>query len=119
MLVIRHEQVASLGDGIYAERMRLFLNEHFPESREIPKDELEREILELTERAASHQLILETHVAPFIVAAWIMGLDFDDRFHSVKDVLNDLELGSDAKAEWLWRFLDEVTGILEDGAVGA
>lgn len=114
-LVVRPEQAKQAGEGIYVERMRSYLSEHFPESREVPPDVMGQTILELTERAAGYKLILETHLAPFIVAAWIFGTSFDEDFKAVKAVLEDYEMGTGMKAQWLWDFIEETVGILEDG----
>jgi hypothetical protein len=94
--------------------MRQYLNEQFPETKEIDNKELEQIILDLTERAAAYKLILETHVAPFIVAAWIMGLEFDQNFIAAKEVLENMDMDSEEKANWLWQFLEDTIGILED-----
>jgi hypothetical protein len=110
------QQISIMADAIYAERMRHFLNVQFPESRDILPEVLDKQILELTERAACYKLIFETQVAPFIVAAWVMGLDFDNKYLAVKQVLEDLDMDSNAKAEWLWRFLEKSIEILENGA---
>lgn len=118
ILVLRSEQFAAVGDGIYVERMRGYLNEFFPESKEVPPEEMGQTILELTERAAGYKLILETHVAPFIVAAWIFGANFDEEFKTVKDVLEDYDMDTGMKAQWLWDFIEETVGILEDGLQG-
>jgi hypothetical protein len=111
-----NKQIKTLGDTIFAERMRCFLNQHFPESQGIASDELEQVILDLTERAAYYKLVLETHVAPFVVSAWLMGLNFDEKFISVKDVLGNLDMDSSAKAEWIWHWLQASLGILEDSS---
>ena len=84
---IHKHQKTTLGNNIYSCRMRQYLNEQFPETKEIDDKELEQIILDLTERAAAYHLILETHVAPFIVAAWIMGRNFDQNFIATKEIL--------------------------------
>ena len=114
-IVIRPGQSSRVGESIYVERMRSFLNEYFPESKEVAPEAMGQTIVELTERAALYKLILETHVAPFIVAAWIFGVDFDQDFKSVKDVLEDYNMDTGMKAEWLWIFIEETVSILEDG----
>ena len=111
---IHKGQIQAIGDGVYAERMRVYLNEQFPESKDIDDKEMEAIILSLTDKAAGYKLILETHVAPFIVASWVMGLDFDQDFIAAKEVLEDIEMDSGEKAEWLWQFLIQTVGILED-----
>ena len=111
---IHKHQKTTLGNNIYSCRMRQYLNEQFPETKEIDNTELEQIILDLTERAAAYNLILETHVAPFIVAAWIMGLNFDQNFIAAKEILENLDGDSDEKAQRLWQFLEDTIGILED-----
>lgn len=110
---IDKSQKNEIGNKIYASRMRQFMNEQFPATKEIEDQELERIILDLTDRAAGYKLVLETHVAPYIVASWIMGIGFEDKFLAAKEVLEDLDMDSGAKANWLWQFLDETIGILE------
>lgn len=106
-------QKNEIGNKIYASRMRQFMNEQFPATREIEDQELERIIMDLTDRAAGYKLILETHVAPYIVASWIMGIGFEDNFLAAKEVLEDLDMDSGEKANWLWQFLEQTIGILE------
>jgi hypothetical protein len=112
-MIIYREQLVQMGNKMYASRMRQYLNAQFPETEEIENKELERIILELTDRAAGYKLILETQVAPFIVAAWIMGIDFDQDFIAVKEVLENLDMDSNEKANWLWQFLEDSIEILE------
>ena len=112
---LSNSQVAAISDRLYTTRMRLYLNAHFPESQELPPAELDDAILQLTHRAAQYKLVLETHLAPYVVTAWVMGLDFDERFDTAKNVLENLELDSGTKAEWLWLFVSNAVSILEDG----
>lgn len=116
-LTVRPEQLKQLGMSIYLERMRLYLNEVFPESRKIPRSSLDRMVTELTERAAGYKLVLENHVAAFLAAAWILGMDFDDAYPVAKEVLLDYEMDCGRKAEWLWDFIDATA--VEAGDRGA
>ncbi|WP_129127732.1 DUF4123 domain-containing protein [Geomonas oryzae] len=116
-LAVRPEQLKQLGMSIYLERMRLYLNEVFPESRKVPRASLERMITELTERAAGYKLVLETHVAAFLAAAWILGMDFDESYPAAKEVLLDYEMDCGRKVEWLWDFIDATA--VEAGDRGA
>jgi len=110
---IGKQQLHAIGDLLYAGRMRQYLNKQFPESAQMDARELEQIILRLTHRAANYKLILEIHVAPFIVASWIMGIGFDQNFLAAKEVLEDLDMDSEKKSEWLWQFLDETITMLE------
>lgn len=114
-LTARPEQFKQLGLSIYVERMRGYLHEVFPETKDIHRKVLGQMIEELTERAAGYKLVLETHVAPFIAAAWILGMDFDERFPAAGEVLLDYEMDCELKAQWLWDFIVAAAGTLEDG----
>ncbi len=105
-LLQRAEQSKKVGESIYVERMSSYLYECFPETKQVPRDEMGRTILELTDRAAGYKLILETHVAPFIVAAWLFGRTFDEDFKAAKEVLEDYEMDTGMKAQWLWNFIE-------------
>ncbi len=105
-LNVRPEQLQQLGMSIYLERMRLYLNEVFPESRKIPRTDLERMITELTERAAGYKLVLENHIAAFLAAAWILGMNFDESYPAAREVMLDYEMDCGRKADWLWDFID-------------
>ena len=100
--------------GIYVERMRLYLYDVFPESKIEPEKELEEAIVRLTTRATEHYgLILETDLAPFIVGAWMMGENFDKQFAAVSDILSNDDLASFEKSDRLWDFLEKSFRILE------
>jgi hypothetical protein len=114
MLKISNEQADILGERIYLERMRRYLYSVFPESKRESKEELNQIIGKLTQRAKTHYgLILETDIAPFIVGAWLMGVDFDKQFLSVKNILTNHHLSSIEKSESLWKFLEESFKVLE------
>ncbi len=116
MFKFSRERMNSLGQGIYVERMRRYLYDMFPESEEMPVEKMDQTILKLTERAQSHYgLILETDIAPFIVGAWLMGVDFDEKYLAVKKILSDPNLASFEKSEKLWQFLEDAFRILEEG----
>lgn len=114
ILTMRPEQVKHLGQSIYVGRMRGYLHEVFPESKQVPREVLGQIIVELTERAAGYKLVLETHVAPFLAAAWIFGMDFDEDFRAAKEVLEDYDMDCGRKAQWLWDFIDATAGEVED-----
>ena len=102
-----------IGDKMRAARMRNYLAEHFPESRQIPADEMEGTILRLLDQAACYKLVLDGHVAPFLVGAWVMGEDLVQNFLAVKEILEDLDLDCPTKVERLWQFLETNVGLLE------
>lgn len=118
-LTVRPEQLKQLGMSIYLERMRLYLNEVFPESRKVPRAALERLITELTDRAAGYKLVLENHVAAFLAAVWILGTNFDEAYPVAREVLLDYEMDCGRKVEWLWDFIDATAASAEAGDRGA
>ncbi|QWV91992.1 DUF4123 domain-containing protein [Geomonas oryzisoli] len=107
---LRPEQLKQLGQSIYVARMRRYLQDVFPETKAMPRKTLEQLIEELTERATGYKLVLETHVAPFIVAALILGMNFEDKYPVAQEVLLDYEMDCGRKTEWLWDFI-EVTAV--------
>lgn len=113
-IALRPEQLKQLGQRIYLGRMRGYLNDVFPETKEMPRNTLEQLIEELTERAAGYKLVLETHIAPFIVAAFVLGMDFDQEYPLALEVLLDYELDSERKAQWLWDFVEVAAGGREE-----
>ncbi|TSK06154.1 MAG: DUF4123 domain-containing protein [Geobacter sp.] len=117
-LNIRPEQLQQLGMSIYLERMRRYLNEVFPESRMVTRTKLERMIMELTERAAGYKLVLENHIAAFLAAAWILGMNFDEVYPAAREVLLDYEMDCGRKADWLWDFIDATAASLGTGDGG-
>lgn len=115
MLEISIKKANQLVEGNYLDSMRLYLYEVFPESKEEPIEYLNKAISSLTQRAKSHYgLILETDIAPFIVGAWLMGLNFDEQFLAVKAILTNDSLASFEKSEQLWGFLEGSFEIFED-----
>ena len=112
---ISAKQMGIIGAKLRAARMRTYLNEHFPESRQMPDSEMEGVILRLLDQAACYKLVLDAHAVPFLVAAWVMGEDFVDNFLAAREILEDLDLDSPTKAERLWQFLVTTIGLLEGG----
>ncbi|MBU5613344.1 DUF4123 domain-containing protein [Geomonas azotofigens] len=105
-LTLRTEQLEQLGRSIYVERMRGYLYATFPETAKQSRKALGKLIEDLTERAAGYKLVLETHVAPFIAAALILGLNFDEDYPVAQEVLLDYEMDCERKAQWLWDFVE-------------
>ncbi len=107
MLKISELQSAELGEASYLHRMRQYLYDNFPEARQVPADEMEAAITDLTNKAAVYNLTQETDVAAFITTAWLMGLDFDQKFTAVGNTLSNFDLPSYEKTEFLWQFIEQ------------
>ncbi|WP_428034723.1 hypothetical protein [Amphritea sp.] len=107
MLKISELQSKELSEASYLHRMRKYLYDSFPEARDVPVDDMETAITALTNRAAIYNLTQETDVAAFIVTAWLMGLDFDQKFTVVGNVLANFDLPSYEKTEFLWEFIEK------------
>ena len=103
----------NIGDKMRAARMRNYLAEHFPESTQIPADEMEGAIIRMMDKAACYKLILDGHVGPFLVGAWVLGENFDQNFQAAREILEDLDLDCPTKVERLWQFLETTIGLLE------
>lgn len=112
MLKLRNKQIELIGTDSSG-RLREFLCSSFPEAKEIPKEEMNEQLMKLTERSKKYGLYLETQVAPFVVCAWLMGLEFDEQYGVVRKTLNDPILSSAEKTEFLWQFVEKSFQTLE------
>jgi hypothetical protein len=112
MLQLTDAQQTKLGDGVYLGKMRRFLNDKFPETKEVSNAELDMGIRFLTGKAFIYHITVERDLGAYVVCGWVMGLDFDEKFPTIKDVLEDFSISSSDKAEFLWRFMDKTFEIL-------
>lgn len=114
MLSIAPEQLNALSTQSYAARMRKYLNSSFEESQQVPADIMEEVIIKQTKQARLYNITLETDLTAYLSAAWLLGEDFDTKFQTVKDVLQNDILPASDKAEFLWDFTKQSFAILQE-----
>ena len=110
---ITRSQLRDVSDGLRSAHWKAYLAEHFPESLSMPAIDLEQAIARVAERAGHYKLVRDAHVAPYLVAAWVLGEGFEPEFPYAKALLENLELDVGTKAERLWAFLELTVEALE------
>ena len=114
MLLLDNNQIKTIGLGAYALRMRKYLNDAFEDSKQVPAQKMEETIIKMTKQAAIYNMTLETDLAAYISAAWLLGLDFDTKFLTVNKTLQSDNLSGIEKAEFLWQFIEDSFEILNE-----
>jgi len=105
MFVLKPEQLTVLGERSFAQRFREVLVEAYPaRAGRIPPSELEAQILKQARNAEEYGLLSEQPVATFVMTAWLLGPDFDEKIPAVQEQLSSNRLTENEKAEWLERF---------------
>ena len=101
MLSIRPAQIDKLANARFAARLTDFLRAQFPAAREVEVPTLRRAVGAQIERAQRYGLVEERHVASYVLAAWLLGEEFDRDMPAAKETLNNgARTGAD-KAKWL------------------
>ncbi len=100
---------------LFEKRMMALLNDRFPESKKIPRDELLEEIHNQIEKARSYNFRMEPQVADYIIASWLLGPEFDNEFPAAKAMLNDSNYTAIEKSDWLKEWTHAMFETLEKG----
>src|SRR5262245_57740515 len=104
MLRISNDQTAVLAEvaeRAYEERVVDFLRERFDDARAMRRKDIAPVVREQIGKAERHGLFTERQVATYVVTAWILGVDFDERFPVLRHTLRDMDIDPDQKAEVL------------------
>lgn len=95
----------------YTLEMKLlnFLHALFPESIEIPDEELIKTLQSVLEKASNYGFDAESDFAIYIITAYLLGVDFDTEFPVVNAILSAPGVIASQKAEnlqnWTHHFL--------------
>ncbi|MEI4235368.1 hypothetical protein [Roseovarius sp. D22-M7] len=102
MIKLSNVQLNRLTQGNFSDRMALLLHKHYADDLPDPADpELQKFVQTQSEVARSHGFSKEREVATYILAAWILGADFDTAMPAVAECLASTTLSSEQKADWL------------------
>ncbi len=112
-MIIRREQLASLGESRFRDRFRALLKECFEDARSISPDDLNAAISSQLKKAERYGLTSEQPAATYIMSAWLLGSDFDARFPAVGERLADENTSQADKAKWLETFTTTLLDSLE------
>jgi hypothetical protein len=85
----------------YQERVVDLLREGFDNARAMRRRDLRPVVREQIDKAKGHGLISMRQVATYVVTAWILGVDFDERFPVLRRTLHNWDIDPQRKAEIL------------------
>jgi hypothetical protein len=103
-MIIRTDQSAYLGKLTFIRRIRELICEQFQEARSIPRHEFNPEIFRQLKRAEKYGLQSEHGAATYVMTAWLLGPQFDEKFPAAQERLKDPETPEAQKVLWLQTF---------------
>ncbi len=112
-MIIRKDQSAYLGKLAFIRRLRELICEQFPDARRIPKHELNPEIFQQLQRAERYGMHSEHAAATYVMTAWLLGPDFDEKFPRAGECLQNPETPESHKVLWLQTFATTLLETLE------
>ena len=71
----------------------------------------------LIARARGYGLLAELDIGRFVVTAWLLGLDFDQRFPAMQEILTEPRLSPTQKADAIEQLCTTVLDRLHQGAI--
>ncbi len=104
MITIRPEQQQAFQDQQnqrFAHQVAVFLQDHFPDAKTVPLDQLTAAIVPQLAVAQDYGLWSEWQISTFITTAWILGAAFHQQFPAARLVLNADDCTPHEKAKWL------------------
>ncbi len=85
-----------------------FLHVLFPESVEIPDEELIKTLQSLLEKASGYGFEEENDFAVYIITAYLLGVDFDTEFAAVSEILSEAGVAASDKAKNLQKWTQQL-----------
>lgn len=117
VLRIRTAQSKLLAQESFCDRMMAIICQHYPgEARTIHAEDMRAAIIHQTKAAKGYGLGDEQAVAKYVLAAWLLGPDFDRRLPIAAHILSTPGLSSAAKAGALEHLSVTLLGAIEDAA---
>ena len=111
MLTFSSQQLDTVAESRFQQRLRDFMLESLPDSRGvIDTPEGKKNIAAQCAKARSYGMIIELDIANYIITAWLLGLDFDTRLPAMKEILATPDLTPSQKAA----LISQVSSLLLD-----
>ena len=85
-----------------------FLHGLFPESAEIPDEELIKTLQSLLEKASGYGLESENDFTVYIITAYLLGVDFDTESPAVSKILSETGVTASEKARNLQNWTQQL-----------
>ena len=117
-MVIRSQQIHKLERYLqaqYENRLVRFLYDEFPEAGAEPEEDLRTEVGRQIARAREYGLETEQQIASYLVAAWLLGSDFDLEFEGANEILSCLASTPEVSAQQLAKSVDAYFAKEESG----
>jgi len=102
-LIIRNKQMDVLADDLekrFHTRLIDYLKKHFPAAGQAPPASMRATVKEQIAKARSYRLTTERQIATYVIAAWLMGPDFDTKFTAIREILTSSKT-AEQKSKWL------------------
>ena len=116
MLTLTPHQLNAIGEARFQQRLRDLLLDSVSDSRGVIDSPEGRKILsEQCAKARSYGMGAELDVASYVIAAWLMGLDFDTRFAAMSEVLTSDQMTPSQKAFAITQITSVVLAELQKG----
>lgn len=117
---ISAEQYATLGRASFERRLLGIIRRNYGHpSADFSDEDLKKEIWQQVERAHQYGLKDELSAATFVLTAWLLGVNFDQRIPAIMQILNASELSSASKAQSLEDFTLSLFSALDQAASSA
>jgi hypothetical protein len=108
----------------YQEKLIQLLHESFPESKDVPSDEMNRVLHRVLQKGVGYGLDNQADLASYVITAYVLGENFDEEVPEAAQVLRNRGYNSHQKAAILENFVQQTLQALEQdeelaGKVGA
>ena len=111
------DQIDSLSELHFRERLIQVLSDIDPSAVRELRSPAGLSLLDaLIARARGYGLLAELDIGRFIVTAWLLGPDFDQRFPAMREILTESRLSPTQKADAIERLCTAVLDGLHQGA---
>lgn len=113
MLTIRKDQMDALAREGFVMRLRGFLNEAFPQSREVPVEEMKAALRRQLQQCSRYGLVTERQASIYTISAWLLGERFDEEHRAAAEILtsdDDPDLKMQRLEDWTLILLRTLEG---------
>ena len=113
MLTIRKDQMDRLAQEGLVTRLRGFLNEAFPLSREVPVAEMNAALRRQLQQCGRYGLVTERQASIYTISAWLLGEHFDEEHQGAAEILtsaDDPDLKMQRLEDWTLILLRTLEG---------
>ena len=104
MIEMSPQQMSAFGDRSLDEfipRLVGVLAQSFPAMYHVPEPEMHAFVKGQIQQAQKYGFETEQDFAIYVIAAWLLGPDFDTKYKPPQIVFNDQGFGRDDRREWL------------------